>query len=326
MSMSIGQLYGILVGYLVMQDLSTGNWRALIAFSTIPGCFAALACFFILDESARFELLNGNEESSLKILGKMNSENGKMNMESIDDRTRDGLIEWTQQQNRMNLKEDKGSIKSLFKGDGKFITPMIWLNWFSSSFIYYGILVMFPYILEKLRPAGQAAVEGENFNDLMKIFISTSTEIISVLLSACVIENKKFGRKNSMIIFYGLVCLLNCIVFLDKYHMRFVFWVTLGRVFVAMTFIFCFQFTSEYYSTMVRTTGIGMANGVGRLGGMVMPWICFALIEYDLFSPFLAFCALALLSSMLSAALPYDTTGRELDSDVQKGKPEEIEE
>jgi MFS transporter, putative metabolite:H+ symporter len=325
MSMSIGQLYGILIGYLVLQDLSTGNWRALIAYSTIPGCLAALACFFILDESARFELLNGNEESSFKILDKMNNENGRINLESLDDQTRNSLLEWTHQQSLMTLKDEKGSIKSLFKGDGKYITPMIWLNWFSSSFIYYGILVMLPYILEKLRPPGQAT-DGENFNDLMKIFISTSTEIVSVLLSACVIENRKFGRKNSMIIFYGLACLLNCIVFLDKYHMRFVFWVTLGRVFVAMTFIFCFQFTSEYYSTMVRTTGIGMANGIGRLGGMVMPWICFALIEYDLFSPFLAFCALALLSSMLSAALPYDTTGRELDSEVQKGKLEAVEE
>lgn len=57
-----------------------------------------------------------------------------------------------------------------------------------------------------------------------------------------------------------------------------------------------------------------MANGIGRIGGVIMPWICMSLAAKDLFSPFLLFSVVSLMTSVLDSFLPYDTLGKELDS------------
>ena len=67
------------------------------------------------------------------------------------------------------------------------------------------------------------------------------------------------------------------------------------------------------YSTKIRTTGIGTANGVGRIGGILMPWVCLSLMIIELRSPFILFGILSVLTAFLDFFLPYDTLGRELD-------------
>ena len=74
-----------------------------------------------------------------------------------------------------------------------------------------------------------------------------------------------------MIIFYFLSAIFALLVLIDKGN--FLVWATFSKFFIAMTFVFCFQYTSEIYPTKLRTTGLGYANGIGRLGGIFMPWV-----------------------------------------------------
>jgi MFS transporter, putative metabolite:H+ symporter len=101
-------------------------------------------------------------------------------------------------------------------------------------------------------------------------------------------------------------------------------WATLSKFFLSMSFIFSlnlfvkfivirFQYTAEVYPTKIRTTGVGMANGVGRFGGVVMPWICMYMAGVDLLSPFLLFAMIAVITSISNFFLPYDTMGKELE-------------
>ena len=57
-----------------------------------------------------------------------------------------------------------------------------------------------------------------------------------------------------------------------------------------------------------------MSAGVGRLGGIAMPWSCTMLSNISLLAPFYAFAFIGILSAILSMFLPYDTTNKELDS------------
>ncbi len=94
-------------------------------------------------------------------------------------------------------KDVQGSIKALFTMyDFNVVTPMIWINWFTFSFVHYGILVMLPYMLDKMKTKG--SLVGDN--DLVKLAITYITEIVATLLAAVLIDIKGFGRKNSMII------------------------------------------------------------------------------------------------------------------------------
>ena len=47
--------------------------------------------------------------------------------------------------------------------------------------------------------------------------------------------------------------------------------------------------SSEVYPTKVRATGLGLSIAVGRFGGICMPWICMALSNINLLSPYLFF-------------------------------------
>ena len=64
----------------------------------------------------------------------------------------------------------------------------------------------------------------------------------------------------------------------------------------------------------MRTTGLGMATGLGRMGGIFIPWIAFYLAKINLFSPFLLFAFLSFFTALVDMWLPYDTTGVALDS------------
>jgi hypothetical protein len=88
--------------------------------------------------------------------------------------------------------------------------------------------------------------------------ISTLSEMLAAALAALLIDVRGLGRKNSMILFFALesVC---CLFAVGDDKSRFVLWALAAKFFLAMTFIFAYQFTGEVYPTKIRTTGIGTA-------------------------------------------------------------------
>lgn len=56
-----------------------------------------------------------------------------------------------------------------------------------------------------------------------------------------------------------------------------------------------------------------MANGIGRLGGVIMPWICMYMNSKELRSPFILFSVLSLITSLTNCLLPFETLGKELE-------------
>jgi len=148
---------------------------------------------------------------------------------------------------------------------------------------------------------------------MLKLIFTAVGDIVSAAVASFLIELKGFGRKNSMIIFFVLQGMSCFIVYLDEAD-RFIIWCTISKMFLSMNFIFNYQFTAEIYPTKIRTTGIGMANGIGRMGGVIVPWISMSLMHINLLSPFLLFSAISLLTALMDLWIPFDTTGIELDS------------
>ena len=310
-SMVIGELYGSLIAYFFLTNLSTGDWRVLIILCTVPGVFSWILSLVYLKESPRYELIRGHYTEAFAIIEQMAKDNRSDEYKELSGDVRRKLLQWSESiNNDISQNADVASLKCLFKNERKYITPLLWFNWFTSSFVYYGIIVFLPYILEKI--SLNEPKSEDDLNDITKILISTIIEIVAVGFAAFVIELKSFGRKNSMIIFYGIGGFTCVVVFWMK-EVDFVVFATIARFFLSITIIFCFQYTSEIYPTKIRTTGLGMANGVGRMGGIVMPWVCVGLVQVNLFAPFIAFAVLCFISSSFSYLFPYDTTGKDLD-------------
>ena len=58
-SFSIGKLYGYGVGYFTLNGLNSGNWRAMILWTGLPGAIAWVVAIIFLEESARFDIIDG---------------------------------------------------------------------------------------------------------------------------------------------------------------------------------------------------------------------------------------------------------------------------
>lgn len=98
------------------------------------------------------------------------------------------------------------------------------------------------------------------------------SDIVGAILATLVIDRKGFGRKNSL--FFGFVlssilCALICVLPNEYFGICAI----LQKMFLSMNFIFLYQLTCEMYPTRLRATGLGVGIAMGRLGGILMPWV-----------------------------------------------------
>lgn len=297
-TLTIGKLYACLLGYIFLEDMFYGNWRGLMASSSLTPLLVFFLSIFVLKESPRYLCVANKFDEAFVILEYMAIKNGKNIDVSINER--EEIINWYKLNNNEN---EKGSIKTLFNKKYLKITIILWIMWFSNNFMYYGQLVILPFLFEKSN------------NGIRQLVITVLGEAPSILISFFFIDNKKFGRKNSLIItfiigfFFNFVC-----YFLPKTHIS--YFMSFARFFMKISFAFLYVFTPELYGTHIRTLGYGMASSFGKIGSSLMPLIIFPLFEFDNYSFFLLFAILCFLSAFSGFQFPFCTTGRNLDEEI----------
>ncbi len=89
-------------------------------------------------------------------------------------------------------------------------------------------------------------------DNLGKLMISTLSEMLVAALAALVIYLRGLGRKNSMIFFFALKSISSIFALRDD-KSRFVLWAHAAKFFLAIRFIFAYQFTREAYPKMIST-------------------------------------------------------------------------
>jgi len=132
-----------------------------------------------------------------------------------------------------------------------------------------------------------------------------------------IIDNKKYGRKNSLFYSYllgGVACLCACIF---RGNM-FVICLFFARFSINCIFSFLYPLSSEVYHTKVRATGLGMCSAFYALGGIAMPFVSLAAFETSPASPFFVFGASFLVGAWACYKLPFDTAQMELDTKYEQ--------
>ncbi|KAK1403038.1 Organic cation/carnitine transporter 7 [Heracleum sosnowskyi] len=86
-----------------------------------------------------------------------------------------------------------------------------------------------------------------------------------------------------------------------------------ARICITATFTVVYIYAPEIYPTAVRTTGVGVASSVGRIGGMLCPLVAVGLIHgCHQTSAILLFEVVIFLSGVCVLLFPFETSGREL--------------
>ncbi|OWM81921.1 hypothetical protein CDL15_Pgr007960 [Punica granatum] len=90
-----------------------------------------------------------------------------------------------------------------------------------------------------------------------------------------------------------------------------------ARICITATFTIIYIYAPEVYPTSVRTTGVGAASSMGRIGGMICPLVAVALVHgCHQTASILLFEAVILMSGICVLLFPVETKGRDLTDSV----------
>ena len=316
----VGQLFVCFVGLFTLETLDQGNWRLLTLWSTLPGVLSFILSFFYLDESVRYLLLHRKLDEAIRILEKSAEDAWRSDITSITEQHRTQLKIWMETQTAAPKSKDKApGIGLLFGKNYRILTLVIWFTWFATNFVYYGLTLFFPYMLNEAtkREFQKLEIDEEvdvnlSESNLGGLTLSISLESLSVVIAYFVIDKKLWGRKKAMLVFYGLTCIFSIIAYFDRSRINMILWTTLMKIVLDVCGFYNFMVTLEAYPTQFRATGVGAATAVGKAGTILMPWVCGMLLQYSEYGPYIGFAVVTALASVTAMLLPYDTSEIEM--------------
>jgi MFS transporter, putative metabolite:H+ symporter len=194
-------------------------------------------------------------------------------------------------------------------------TAMLWILWFGVVLTYYGMFLWIPSLLvargfDDVRP-GQAN---------MLFFFSTFAQVPGYFSAAWLVE--RWGRKPTLVV-YLLGTALSAYMFGNvgagtgvAQTNLVVLWLSLLSFFNLGAWGVVYTYTPELYPTSVRATGAGVAAAVGRLGGIIGPYLTPVLLSVNAIAvngTFAVFMVLLVITAAAVAVLGEETRGRSLE-------------
>ncbi|KAH7840215.1 hypothetical protein Vadar_014220 [Vaccinium darrowii] len=196
-------------------------------------------------------------------------------------------------------------------------TLLLWVVFFGNAFSYYGLVLLTTELNNGHNKCTVTEVQSKASQDVnyADVFITSFAEFPGLILSACIVD--KFGRKLSMSAMFFLCC-----IFLFPLLFHQAPGLTTGllfgaRICITATFTIVYIYAPEIYPTTVRTTGVGLASSVGRVGGMVCPLVAVGLIHgCHQTVAIVLFEIVVFISGTCVLFFPFETKGRELSDKV----------
>jgi putative MFS transporter len=183
-------------------------------------------------------------------------------------------------------------------------TAMLWILWFGITFTYYGI---FLYVPSLLAARGLSEVRSNEF-----FFLSTIAQIPGYFSAAWLVE--RWGRKPTLIT-YLLGTAAAAFLFGNAGTGTDAFvYAALLSFFNLGAWAIVYTYSPELYPTAIRATGAGIAAAVGRLGGIIGPFLTPVLVptlgQSGVFALFMVLLVVTALNVWLLAE---ETKGRSLE-------------
>jgi MFS transporter, putative metabolite:H+ symporter len=183
-------------------------------------------------------------------------------------------------------------------------TVMLWILWFGIVFTYYGIFLYVPTLLVA---RGLSEVRSNEF-----FFLSTIAQVPGYFSAAWLVE--RWGRKPTLVT-YLLGSAASAFLFGNSGTGTDTFiYASLLSFFNLGAWGVVYGFTPELYPTAIRATGAGVAAAVGRIGGIIGPFLTPVLVpSLGQTGVFAMFMALLVLTAFAVFALAEETKGRSLE-------------
>ncbi|GKV26814.1 hypothetical protein SLEP1_g36044 [Rubroshorea leprosula] len=330
---TVGTIFEASLAWFVMPKL---GWRWLLALSSLPSLLLLLF-YGVTPESPRYLCLKGRRIDALNVLEKIARINGAklpsgvlVSEHEVELEGRSILAEDTHLLSTGN-KEDEthneraaggfSSLLMLLSPELIKSTLLLWVVFFGNAFSYYGLVLLTTELNNGRNSCHTNALQSEKSQDVSyrDVFITTFAEFPGLLLAAATVD--KLGRKVSMSSMFFLCCIfLLPLVFHESRGL------TTGllfgaRICITSTFTVVYIYAPEIYPTSVRSTGVGVASSMGRIGGMICPLVAVGLIHgCHQTAAIILFEIVIFVSGICVLLFPLETTGRELTDSISISK------
>jgi len=196
------------------------------------------------------------------------------------------------------------NIKSVWSGEYRKATIMLWILWFCVVFSYYGMFLWLPSVMVL---KGFSLIKSFQY-----VLIMTLAQLPGYFTAAWFIE--RLGRKFVLVTYLiGTACSAYLFGVADSLTVLIVAGMLLS-FFNLGAWGALYAYTPEQYPTAIRGTGAGMAAAFGRIGGIIGPLLVGYLVaaQASLSLIFTIFCGSILIGAFAVVILGQETKQREL--------------
>jgi AAHS family benzoate transporter-like MFS transporter len=274
---SVGGILAPLLGILMMPSL---GWESIFWIAGLPLLLIPLMNKQ-LPETPSYLIRTSKKEKLFAILTKVSPESRfDQNQEIVE----------------LNESETKVPIFGLFKENRALSTFMFWIAFFSCLLMVYGLNTWLPKLMIE---AGYALTSSLGFLIALQGGAIVGTLIIGRLCD-------KYGSKKMLVPMYasGAVA-LTLLGFGGNTFIIYLLVAIAGAATIGAQNIVQ-AYVSQYYPPYIRSTALGMASGIGRIGGMLGPLLGGFLLTVTLpiHLNFIAFAIPGLIATIALAIVP----------------------
>ncbi|MHB1628655.1 MAG: MFS transporter [Bacilli bacterium] len=195
------------------------------------------------------------------------------------------------------------NMSRLWQAEFRRRTAVLWVLWFTANFAYYGMFFWLPSILVL---KGYSLIHSFGY-----VLIMAIAQVPGYLTAAWLVE--RWGRKWTLISL-SLLSAASALLFglADTLPLLLVFGLLLNFSNLG-AWGATYVFSVEQYPAASRATGLGWAMGVGKLGGVVAPYLVGVLVAAH--APFSAVFAIFFAVTLIGVAVLL-TLGRDARQDA----------
>ncbi|WP_075257943.1 MFS transporter [Herbaspirillum camelliae] len=167
---------------------------------------------------------------------------------------------------------DNAPVKMLFANGRGFSTLMIWIAYFTGLFMVYSLS---SWLTKLMGMAGYSLGSALNF-----VLVFNFGAMVGAIGGGWL--GDKFNIKHVLVVFYIVGALsLTLMGYTKETWLLFVVVFVVGASTLG-TQLLAYAYAGEFYPVAIRSTGVGFASGVGRLGAIIAPVLIGALVALQL--------------------------------------------
>lgn len=341
---TFGAIFEASLAWIIMPRL---NWRWLLAVSALPS-FLLLVFYCTTPESPRYFCLKGQKGDALRVLEKIAKQNRKelpLGALATDNEielqgknipiegmvslpaSRDGDVaplhpppKWKD--------SDMGVLKSLLLLISPKLarsTVLLWVVFFGNAFSYYGLVLLTTELNNRNNTCNHTKVQSNKSSDVdyKEVLITSFAEFPGLIVSALIVD--RIGRKLSMAALFFVACIFLLPLVVHQSPRITTILLFGARICITGTFTIVFIYAPEIYPTSVRSTGMGVASAMGRIGGMICPLVAVSLVQgCHQTAALVLFVCVMFVAGCCVMLFPHETKGLELTESVSSTKNEKL--